>query len=177
MEHAVDQDRLKQHFYRTEATKRANADPLPGPAGDAFALHGEIAVGPHSVRRVVASDWKILKALDSPIVRMLLELRQNPSSVAEVSVSAEEDWEIAYQFTRPIAESKSLIAKGRDEYRKVAECEIGDQIDEPTINVIRAAVLEQIRRSFLSAISYQQKIDNGGETTFFPGAGATPATG
>ncbi len=166
------------HVHETllslEAGRRAGADPLPGPAGDAFALHGDIRVGPFTVRRVVASDWKILKAIDSPIIKMLLELRQDPTSTAEVPIEPEEEWELAYQFTRPVAEARAALAQGRDKFRAAASAQIGDAIDEPLIKLISSAVLEQIRRSWLSAVSYKQQLEKEGEVTFFPVAEANP---
>ena len=106
---------------REESNKRAAADPLPGPLADAF-LKGAIPWGDgRFVRRVVASDWKILKALDSPIFRQMLEAQKKPELREETVYSDEDQWEMCWQFTHTPAENRALIAKGREAYRAAAE--------------------------------------------------------
>lgn len=174
----LENNRLHDHWLKQEAHKRAGADPLPGPAGDAFALNGAIKIGSSglSVRRVVAADWQFFKAVDSPILKMLLELRQNPSGTVEVPVTTEEEWEMAYQFTRPVGEVRSALAQGRDKFRNIARDHIGDQVDESVVSLIRLAVIEQVRRSFQSAVTYKQEMEKEGEVTFFQDAEANQRT-
>src|ERR1017187_6604772 len=106
---------------REEANKRAAADPLPGPLADAF-LKGAIPWGDgRFVRRVVASDWKILKGLDSPIFRQILEPQKDPTLREETVYSDEEQWEMCWQFTHSPADNRALMAKGRPAYRAEAE--------------------------------------------------------
>ena len=174
----IENNRLRDHFLKGEAQKRASADPLPGPAGDAFAIHQGIKIGSSGlvVRRVVATDWQILKALDSPILKMLLELRQNPSATVEVPITVEEEWEMAYQFIRPVAEVRATLGEGREQFREMARSQVGDQIDESVVGLIRLAVLEQVRRTFETALAYKQEMEKDGEVTFFQDAGTNPAT-
>ncbi len=176
MDQVIENNRAKEHWLRAEATKRAGADPLPGPAGDAFGKHGAIPIGSSgiSVRRVVASDWQILKSLDSPIIKMLLELRQNPTTTAEIPIETEEEWELAFQFTRPVAAVREALAQGRDKFREQARGEVGDTLDESVVSLIRIAVLEQIRRSWSTAVSYRQEMEEKGEVHFFPVAEENP---
>lgn len=164
------------HILENEAAKRANADPLPGPAGDAFAKNGPIEVGPHVVREVVASDWKVLKALDSPIIKMIMEMRQNPNSNVEIDVTDDEEFQIAFQFTRPPKVVREAMAKGKEAFTETAVLEIGDKIDSPTIKLIQAAVMEQIRRSWITAVSYKEKLEEKGEVRFFQDSGKNPET-
>lgn len=176
METTTENNRVKEFYLKSEAQKRAGADPIPGAAGDAFSLHGDIKIGSSgiTVRRVVASDWQIFKAIDSPILKVLLELRQNPNSEVEVEVTTDEEWEMAYQFTRPVSECRKALVNGKDAFTQAAREHIGDLIDVSVVSLIRLAVMEQVRRSFQSAITYKQEMEKEGEVTFFPDAEANP---
>jgi len=161
------------HILENEAAKRANASPLPGPVGDAFGKYGPITIGEIIVRPIVASDWKIFTAVDSPIIKMLMEFRQNPAAPMQVEITDDEECMLCYQFTRPVKEARETLAKGLDHYKQVACEEMGDKVDAPVLKLIQSAVMEQIKRSWVTAISFKEKLEESGEVTFFQEAGTT----
>lgn len=167
------------HFLQNEAAKRTNADPLPGPAGDAFAKYGPIKITDAlSVRPVVASDWKVFKTLDSPILKMLQELRQNPTNPQMVDVTDLEEYMLALQFTRTPKEVRKILEGGVDAFKEAAQDLIGDGIDDPLVKLIQIAIVEQVKRSWVTAVSYATALEEKGEVHFFPVNGTThQATG
>jgi len=168
----------REHYLRNEAAKRANSNPLPGPAGDAFGKNGPIKVGDSFlIREVVASDWKVMAAIDSPIIRLLMEIRQNPEK-PNMAITAEEEAEIAFQFTRTPKECREVIKSGKEAFREKALEEIADKVDAVTISLMVAAVIEQVKRSFNTGISYREKMEKEGEVRFFLDSPETnPETG
>jgi len=157
------------------ATARANADPLPGPLAKAFGP-STIMVGGISVRKPVASDWEIFRQLDSPIIRILLELRQDPSKVPEIEPTQQENWEICWQFTHSPKECRAALTVGNGYFRQLAASEIGDVWDEPTVMVVRAVIMNKIAEANATAIKYAADLEEKGEVTFFRDSGATRTT-
>lgn len=139
---------------RNEAGKRAAADPLPGPLADAF-LKDSIPVGVGiSVRRIVASDWHILKALDSPILRQLLELQKDEALREETEYSDSEQCEMVYQFTHAPKQCRELLKMGRETYRSTAQDYCDSGIDFAQMPLIIAAITKQLSDCIATSISY-----------------------
>lgn len=173
----ISQEKLAEHALRVGATARANAEPLPGPVAGCFPA-GSIQVGEsHFVRPIRAFDISILKKLNSPLYRQMLESDKNGSG-EEVEFTDEESWEICWQFSNPTARVKEVFQKGRAAIRAAAETEIGEALDPATVAMMVQAVGEQIKRAFQTALKY--KADAGkegkGETTFFRDTESTPKT-
>jgi hypothetical protein len=167
----------KEFILRQMASDRASADPFPGPLSEAF-CKGAIQVGEFQVRKIVASDWKILKALDSPILKFIQEMIQDPGQVPDVPVNDVEEWEVCLQFTRDPESVRELLSKGREVFRSAATKEIGDTVEAETVKIIVACVAEHIRRSWATALSYKAELEEKGEVTFFRDAApAAAATG
>ena len=128
-----------------DANRRAGAMPLPGALSEAF-LNDAIKVTDNIlVRRIVASDWKIMQALDSPLYRSALEAQKDEKIRDDVTYTDEETSEMCWQFTHTPKQCRELLAKGRDEFRRVAVEEMGDnhpaQVIEATIKAITAQVV------------------------------------
>ena len=139
-----------------EARKRAAATPFPGPLAEAF-LSDAIQVDDHLfVRRIVASDWKILQWLDSPIIRQMLELQKDEKLREDVQFTDEEEWEMCWQFTHSPKECRELRAKGREAF-KAAAVEYGDTITMPQSKLIIKAIGKQIVNSYSTAVKYMPK--------------------
>lgn len=152
----------KEFVLRNMAVARAQGDPLPGPLSDAFSSE-PIRVGELEVRPIVAGDWIILKKLDSPLYRMVLE--RDDKSPAEFT--DEEGIEMCFQFTRSVREVRKALARGRDEFREAALQSISDKYDSPTISKLVMAVGEQLKRAYETAIKYVSPDDGGGERRNF----------
>lgn len=157
---------------RSMASARASGDPLPGPLGDAFAS-GAIVVAGIAVRKVVAADWVFFKQLNSPIIRMVQEMQQNPEAPEEITFTEEENWELAWQFTHTPAQLREVLAKGREALTAVAVSEIGDNWPTETVKFVGAAVMEQLERQWKTALKHKAEAEEKGEISFFRVAGAS----
>ena len=145
--------RLAEAGVEQMARARAAADPLPGALSDAFLKDSiKIADGVW-VRRVVASDWKILKALDSPIFRQMLEFQKPEDAREETVFSDEEQWEMCWQFTHTPKENRELIAQGRKAYAETAET-WADSAELSQMPLIIDAITKQLIRSFQTSLQY-----------------------
>src|SRR5262245_1753898 len=147
-------NKVLQHGLERAALDRVSGDPLPGPLAQAFS-NTEITIAGVTVRKVVASDWIILRELNSPVIRLIQELRQNPNDDPKVEVKDEENFEIVYQFTHTAKECRALLRHGKEYFREKAL----EFVDEKEFNPIQvqdivAAAMEQIRRSWETALKY-----------------------
>ena len=146
-------------FLTEEARKRAAATPFPGALSDAF-LSDAIKVGEGLlVRRIVASDWKILTALDSPIIKQILELQKDEKIREEVSYTDEEEWEMCWQFTHSPKECRELLTKGKESFREQA-MEMADMITMPQAKLIVRAIGAHLMNGFMTAMKYAPEVPN-----------------
>jgi hypothetical protein len=86
----------------------------------------------------------------------------NPKAEPKIDVSDEEHAEVVFQFTRSAKECRTILKKGKDYFREQA-IEYMDTIDlhvAKTADAV-AAVMEQIRRSWETALKYQAEKEKG----------------
>lgn len=169
-EKALEQSRIKML-----AQKRASADPLPGPLAEAF-IPGGIKVGEFTIRKIVASDWIILKQIGSPLHKQMLEWRQNPKNPTNVEMDEQQEKELCYQFTRPVVEVREMLAAGSEAFQSAVTSEIGDKVDVHNIKIMALAVMEQVARSWSTAVEYASNLKEEGEIRFFQEAEESKAT-
>lgn len=144
-----------------EAVARANREPLPGALDRAFGPEGEIVVGAFKVRKVVHADYPILKRLNSPLYRQMLE-----GSNEEIKPEHEELFELCYQFTRPCREVRETLNKGREFFREVATQTFGDApIEDGVLTAVFTAVVEQFTTSMSTMQAHTSK-EEGKELPF-----------
>jgi hypothetical protein len=164
---------VEEHQLDELAIKRAAAMPLPGSLAEIL-VNGEIIIDDKiKVRRVVAADWKIFQAINSPIIQMLLESQKQESMRDEVKFSEKDEWELCWQLTHSVLEvlfaiglddeddraewletHESLPEKGsREKFRRTATKEIGRSLSVQKAEQIMSAVVKQ----FLA--SHETKID------------------
>ncbi len=149
------QEQGRQRILVEDATRRAAATPLPGPLADAFLSDSIQITETMSVRRVVASDWKILQWLDSPIFRTMLELQKDESIRDEVPTLPEEAWEMCWQFTHTPKQCRELMAKGRETFRNTSAEDMADKESLTIINKAVAAIISQVIRSFDTKVDFK----------------------
>lgn len=158
--------KIREYQVEKLATARAQADPLPGPLAHAFGSgHIKIAEGIY-VRKMVASDYPILKSLDSPIFRMMTELANNPDQQEEVAFTDQEEWEMCYQFTTPIRTVREVMAQGREAFAAAAREEIADRLSAEVVKLITPAIMEQLKRNITSAVQYHAEMKEDGQVSF-----------
>lgn len=150
-------DKILHHALERAALDRVSGDPLPGPLATAFCDTDIVAGGLH-VRKVVPSDWIVLRTINSPILRLIEELRMNPKVDPKIEVTDEEHAEVVFQFTRTAKECRTILKQGKEHFRERA-IEFMDAQDLHAVKVaeVVAAVMEQIRRSWETALHYQQE--------------------
>lgn len=150
---------------RLKAVARANADALPGPLAEAF-CSDDIQVGKLKVRKIVPRDLAILKAIDSPLHKMTLELVKDEKERSEIQMEDEDSWDIIWQFTNPIERVKEAFA-GKS-LRTLSGREVGDNPEMSGCQeLVIAAVMEQFRRHFQTKIKYAAEAKEGGQMPIF----------
>jgi len=138
---------------KEQANRRAAATPLPGALADAFLTDAIQVTDNMFVRRIVASDWKILQALGSPIYKLILELQKDAALREDISYTDEEEWEMCWQFTHNPKECRELLAKGKDAFRSEAVA-LGDTLTLPVMKSIVAAVRKHLFDSYLTKVNF-----------------------
>jgi hypothetical protein len=172
--------------------RRANAEPLPGPLSQAFTLD-ELKQFGFTIRPVVASDFILLKRLDSPLYRQTFALAEHARQIKaqEIPPDAqppvtkyddEECVEMIYQFTRPLEEVRRVLKRGRDHFRETALATITDAIPIAQMDAyprLVTTVIENFTAAFSTAVEYGASEKDGDETVFTtpPGANATASVG
>ncbi len=175
------EEKVLRHNLITAATSRANGDPLPGPLAAAF-CEGAIRIGSSGllVRKVVANDWVIFKKVNSPMLRLIEELNQAAGKLdhpaPDVAMTDEEEFELCYQFTRPISEVRSVLNQGLEKFKNAALVSIGDLHSDIVVKLITAAIVEQIKRAWQTANQYAGEMKEDGEVTFFRDTNPEPGT-
>lgn len=117
---------------QSAASSRAASDPFPGPMAmvvdggfvDVMTSRGKITFRP-----LVASDLVVLRKLNSPVYRELLEMGTPEEARTKVEYTDEDVFDIVYQFTNPIKEIRQLVKKGNDIYHETAMSEVGDKFN------------------------------------------------
>lgn len=150
-------EQLLQHSLIAKASARANGDPFPGPLAEAF-CKGAIAVGEYRVRKVTASDWVILRQIESPLIALVEEIHQEPGKAPEIAITDTQEWELCFQFTRPQQDSRDLLSLGRQHFTDAA-IGFADNATDMDIKMICRVVIEQLRRSWETALKHKQDLE------------------
>jgi hypothetical protein len=182
---AADAAALQQ---RETVRRIAAAEPLPGPAAEAFAA-GPVVLQGLTFRPATAGDVILLKQLDSPLIRRTAELVEHvrklqigelpPGTEPPVTpYDDEEAVEMVFQFTRPIAEVRLALREGRAAFRRRALETIADTRAYPDLNALVAAAEECYLAATRTFQRYRAADGSGGEERNFstPPAGAPTAS-
>lgn len=161
-------EKARRTSIENAAASVAVADPVPGAAAKAFPLP-DVHVGPFNVRAPRAYDWPLLKAINSPINRMIEDVSNPLNEKKDLDITDEEGWVICWQFTRPCRDVDAIYRKGGKDAMIVAATEtIGCELDGTQVSEIIRAVIQQIGDTWSTALKYSQ--EEGGEgqkPTFF----------
>jgi hypothetical protein len=163
-----------RHHINEQAKARANTDPLPGPIAEVFDERGFIEVEGLEVRPIVAYDFVIVKRLDLKLHQFILELAKPEGQREEINWEPEEQWLIAFIFTRPCKVVRELMRKGGRELILEKACEeICDKLSPFVIRDLCDAVLLQFGKCLITAVEYGESKDEKDKTKLFQDAGAT----
>ena len=166
IERVLGADRIDRHVVKGAANERAAATPYPGAAG-AF-LKGAIKAGEFTVRKIVLADWKIWQTIDSPFLRLFLEMQKPEGAQDEVNFTDDEGYLICWQFTRPVRDAANVVLEGGKESALDAAREQFFYEGGESNQVIITAVMEQFKRHMLTRLQYAAEQKESGEITFFP---------
>lgn len=165
------QDLAIEQKLNSLATKRALADPMPGPLGEAFTSK-TIEVGGKQVYKVVPRYFLALKAIKSPLIEMMQDIVS--SGKVDTELKDEEAWEICWIFTHSPAEVREKLSKGVAALKEASQVEIGDAEDYP-VNLVIIAVMEQLKRHLATAVKYTAEAQERGDVSFFQDLGTSQA--
>lgn len=154
------------------ANKRAIADPLPGPAGDAF-CSGPIEVGGKIVYKVVPRHFQALKAIGSPLIGIMQDVVS--TGKVETEFDDEQAWEICWIFTHTGKQVREVFTKGVSAIKEAAMVEVGECEDYP-VNLVIFAIMEQLKRHMSTAIKYNAEAQERGDVSFFRDSGMSQKT-
>lgn len=159
---------LKKQQRRRSKIAEANAEPFPGPLADAFA-GAPIKLDGFSVREFVPRDVAILKRLNSPFYRQILEALKPREKRKPTDVADADEWEVIYLFTRPCAEAEAKLNEGRAAYTQAARAAFADnpRINIALYNDLYLVCAGRIVAAFRTAVAYQSR-DSGDGTVFTP---------
>lgn len=157
--HNLTEAQLEHHARRCAAVEKANANPLPGPLLDAVLPEPILAAG-LTLRAVVASDLALLRRLNSPLIAELEQLSMPEAERQQPKYTEEDCWELLYLWTRPVAEARAALNRGREHYRETALRTIADPLPASVLAeavAIMQAIAENFLRGFETAIQYQAR--------------------
>lgn len=185
---------VARYEARAEAREKANADPLPGPLLDAFLAPEAVAAGLR-LQPIVAYHLVLLRALDSPLLRLLAELGKPEAERREPEYSDDELFETLFVFTRPIAEVRTALCppeaealpgvprdqvaaakrRARVAFRQLALESIAYRLPTGDIDKVRDAVIYHFLKSLATQVAYEAPPS--GDGTVFTPPPAGPRTG
>lgn len=157
----------------------AASDPLPGPLLNAFLPEPLVAAG-LELRPVVASDWAILKRLDSPILKELARASvaaKNPELAGPTTTFEEEDiWELLFLWTNPPPVVRAALAKGRPQFREHVLATLADKLPGGVIGQgqqLIDALFGNLLRSLSTQIGHEPRAESNADFRLAPPATAS----
>lgn len=152
---------------RHAAMAAAAAEPFPGPLKDAFAA-GPIRLGDYTVREFVPMDAAILRRIDSPFYRQILEILKPKEQRQPTPVADADEWAVIYLFTRSCAEAESKLNEGAAAFAQAARAAFAHN---PRVNLglyqeLAEACAGRIVAAFHTALAYKSARADGDGTVF-----------
>ena len=130
---------------------KAAGTTLPGPARDVWCDVPDIKEGPFTIRRLRDGDFVRLAQLGHP----LNSFNAIGAWLKEPQPSGKEAWMLNWLMSRPVAEVKAIIAKGRDAVEAQAE-EQFSELDGYQLAHLMYAVVKQISIYMGAKVDYEQ---------------------
>jgi len=167
---------LERKIKRDALVAQANAEPFPGPLAQAFA-QGPIRVGEFTIREFVPMDAAILRRLDSPFYRQILEVLKPVGARKPTPYEDTDEWMVIFLFTRPCAEAEKILDAGPAVFAQAAREAFAHN---PRINLalyqdLFTACASRIMAAFHTALDYRAR-ESDGEGTVFTTPPAAPTT-
>ena len=161
------EERNEWHKFDTRqgAIVKAMAKPLPGAAGDAF-ISGPINIAGKAVKKITPAIWMLLQAINSPILRMFEEAVS--SGASRVDWTEPQKWDACWIFTEDTRRLESLMeSQGASAVSKEAKDVVSHDWEEAQIDLVMAAIVEQILRHAQTKVRYVKEASEKGDVRFF----------
>jgi hypothetical protein len=174
---SLPQDKIEAAIVENAATLRVTNDPLPGPMLDAVAnqeLEVITSKGKIVFRPIVIYDFTLFKKLNSPHYRTMLEANSGVK-IEEMNIEDEELYEMIYQFTHSCKEIRTLLKKGRENFRELATEEVGDKYNVQDLGVLLQGVATQIQKGFATMMAHGVEADKDKDALDEVGEKKTPS--
>lgn len=152
---------------------KAASVPLPGPTLGSF-MDKSIKVEGESVSRLLPAHIIVLQKCESKILGLISADKEERE--AAVSLSTEEDADIAYIFTQPIKDVFEIAANGGQKAIREQSKTILLEWPQEKLRTVCFAVLEQIKRYAEAQVKLVSDLKEKGDITFFQEPERTPAT-
>lgn len=172
----ISREEYERWQRRCEVGPGAQAEVLPGPLAEAFDPQ-VVEVAGLKVRQLVHYDYVLLRRLDSPLYRRVLELGKPAEERRDVPFSDEEGYEIIVQFTRPCVEVKRLVDRlGRTGFREFCIEQIG-MLSPGEVEVLAGAAVRTFVEGAATALRYRQASEGDGSFRLPPAGMRTGSDG
>jgi hypothetical protein len=179
---------LAKYAARQNDIASANAKPLPGPLLEAFDPLAPSVCG-FTLVPVVGSHLPMLQRIGSPLMRIVDTLAKHPPTNGDTNLGAliaqavampnpgetenetsarvwEETIETFFVFTKPAAEARAILRKGREVFRETALAEIGDKVNPSMMPQIQEAIARHFAAAFATQVHYEEeKTEDGSSFT------------
>lgn len=166
-----DQVSLEELERARAIVRRANAEvsaadkPLPGAAGEAF-TEGPIQIGPYTVRKLVAGDWRTLQRIQNGLMLLNAEMEKPEAERREVW-DDQTDAELIWLLIHSRDEIRAALMPGVDAFKRKCMAETLDEMPGHIVGKLCDAVQEQIRRSSATIIKFGQPEKEGADAPVF----------
>lgn len=161
----IPESTFRRFAHQCRSEESAHAEVLPGPLANAFGVDNVIMVAGMEVRPIRASDWKLLKAINSPLYTQTVQSDEMIEAAKsgkladfkgkDIDYTEEDGIELCFIFTRHPKDCRSVLAKGREVFRETAMQEFGDKVSAQEMGEVMKAVAAQAQSAFSTALKYE----------------------
>lgn len=146
----VNFERAARAQYQAKA--EASMEPLPGPLADAFGP--DTIINGIRIRPVVHYDLVILRQLNSPLYRHMLEMGKPENERQEIKYTDDDGYMLVWQFTTPISQVREELGRGHESLKACALAATAYRLPPPVMAALITGVLDNFKRSFDVAVKY-----------------------
>lgn len=154
----------KEMALEAMASRRAAADPLPGPLAKAFGPRAIRVVAEDgqevSIRPLVAYDWVILKVINHPIYQQMLEIMQagDKAKPDEIKYEPKDQWALVYMLMNSCEEVADVLDSSQTAFEKAARRSVSMAFSPVDVDRLVGACSKQILGHMDTMVRYSQEV-------------------
>lgn len=164
---------IREHERFNAARAQANQDPTPGPLKQAFEVE-LLKVGCLTLQPLVGSHILILKRLNSPIYRHVIEAAKPETQRVKIDYDDEEIFEALFVLTQHPQKVRAALAQGRQAFREEALAATADVLGVFDMGRATEMIGEAFRRAFATQTEVTAATDAEGGGENFQAPPASP---